>query len=100
MPNVTVKLSEATREKVQNTAATLGLTSHALMVHAIEEALVQLAPQQSLIEQALAARERIVQSGEVIDGDALHKHLKASVRGLTSTPPQPIGIDKLLSARE
>ena len=53
MPTVSVKLSDATREKVQSTAATLGLTPHALMVHAIEEALTQLEPHGSQVRSPI-----------------------------------------------
>ncbi len=97
MPTVSVKLSDATREKVQSTAATLGLTPHALMVHAIEEALTQLEPRQSLVEKALIARERIAQTGLVVDGAALNAHLKAKVRGTSSQAPQAVGIEKIIT---
>ncbi len=99
MPTVSVKLSESTREKVHTMAANLGLTPHALMVHAIEEALVQLEPRQSLTEKALAARERIAKTGLVVDGLALHAHLKAKVRGQPTKAPEAIGIDRILSKR-
>lgn len=99
MPTVSVKLSEDTREKLQSTATTLGLTPHALMVHAIEEALTQLAPRQSLVEQAMLARERITQTGQVVDGLALNAHLKAKVRGESSQAPQAVGIEKIIAKR-
>ena len=99
MPTVSVKLSESTREKVHTMAANLGLTPHALMVHAIEEALVQLEPRQSLTEKALAAREHIAKTGLVVDGAALNAHLKAKVRGTSSQAPQAVGIEKIITKR-
>ncbi len=54
MATISVKLSDSTRDRVQTAALNLGLTPHALMVHAIEDAVAQAETRQTLIEQALA----------------------------------------------
>lgn len=97
MATVSVKLSDQTRDRVQTAAINLGLTPHALMVHAIEDALEQAEVRQSLIEQALASRQRVAKTGLVIEGAAFGKHLKAKVRGQTTKRPPAQGIENFLS---
>ena len=96
MVTVSVKLSDQTRDRVQTAAINLGLTPHALMVHAIEDALEQAEVRQSLIEQALASRQRVAKTGLVVDGPALGNYLKAKVRGQTTKRPQAQGIENFL----
>ena len=96
MATISVKLSDATRDRVQTAALNLGLTPHALMVHAIEDAVEQAEARQSLIEQALASRQRVAKTGLVVEGAALGDYLKAKARGHTTKRPPAIGIENFL----
>ena len=97
MATISVKLSDATRDRLQTAAINLGLTPHALMVHAIEDAVDQAEARQNLIEQALASRQRVAQTGLVVDGAAFGDYLKAKVRGQTAKRPQAMGIEHFIS---
>jgi predicted transcriptional regulator len=98
MATISVKLSDATRDRVQTAALNLGLTPHALMVHAIEDAVAQAETRQTLIEQALASRQRVAQTGLVVDGAAFSDYLKAKVRGQTAKRPQAVGIENFITS--
>jgi predicted transcriptional regulator len=98
MATISVKLSDATRDRVQTAALNLGLTPHALMVHAIEDAVAQAETRQTLIEQALASRQRVAQTGLVVDGAAFGDYLKAKVRGQTAKRPQAVGIENFITS--
>ncbi len=97
MATISVKLSDSTRDRVQTAALNLGLTPHALMVHAIEDAVAQAETRQTLIEQALASRQRVAQTGLVVDGAAFGDYLKAKVRGQTAKRPQAVGIENFIT---
>lgn len=81
MPNLSVKLDEATRLRLQEVAARLGMTPHALMVKAIGTELERAEEQGAFVARALAARERVVAGGQVIDGPAFADYLRGRVRG-------------------
>ncbi len=98
MATISVKLSDSTRDRVQTAALNLGLTPHALMVHAIEDAVAQAETRQTLIEQALASRQRVAQTGLVVDGAAFGDYLKAKVRGQTTQRPQAVGIENFITS--
>jgi predicted transcriptional regulator len=97
MATISVKLSDSTRDRVQTAAVNLGLTPHALMVHAIEDAVAQAETRQTLVEQALASRQRVAKSGMVVDGAAFGDYLKAKVRGQTAKRPQVVGIENFIT---
>ncbi len=99
MPTISVKLTDATRDRVVTAAQNLGLTPHALMVHAIEEAVTQAETRQTLIEQALASRQRVAQTGLVVDGQAMGSYLKAKVRGQSSHRPEAVGIESFVASK-
>ena len=99
MATISVKLSDSTRDRVQTAALNLGLTPHALMVHAIEDAVAQAETRQTLIEQALASRQRVAQTGLVVDGQSMGSYLKAKVRGQSSQRPEAVGIESFVARK-
>ena len=96
MATISVKLSDTTRDRVQAAALQRGLTPHALMVHAIEDAVVQAEARQSLVEQALASRQNVAKTGMVVDAAAFGDYLKAKVRGKNPSRPTATGIEAFL----
>jgi predicted transcriptional regulator len=98
MATISVKLSDSTRDRVQTAAQNLGLTPHALMVHAIEDAVEQAETRQTLIEQALASRQHVAKTGLVVDGAAFGDYLKAKVRGQVAKRPQAVGIENFITS--
>ena len=98
MATISVKLSDSTRDRLQTAALHLGLTPHALMVHAIEDAVQLAETRHSLIEQALASRQRVATTGLVVDGAAFGEYLKAKVRGNAAKRPEPMGIENFVAS--
>jgi predicted transcriptional regulator len=95
MATVSVKISDNTKAKLQRQAKTQGLTSHALMVSAIESVVSQSEQQHSFIQQALKARQKLIQTGQAFDGAALSQYLKAKARGKTAPKPLPVHLHLL-----
>ena len=95
MATVSVKISDSTKAKIQRQAKTQGVTSHALMVSAIESVVSQSEQQHSFIQQALKARLKLIQTGQAFDGASLSQYLKAKARGKTVPKPLPVHLHLL-----
>ena len=92
MPNLSIKLDESTRLRLQEVAAGQGITPHAFMVKAIGAELEHAEAEAAVVAMALAARTQVIGSGQVIDGPAFADYLRRRVRGQPATRPtaQPI----------
>ena len=97
MPTVSVKLAEETKLRLNRLAATQGVTPHAIMVNAIESTLSNAENHSAFVAAALRSRQRVVESGQVIDGAEFGEYLKARARGLKAARPKPVRIDSLLA---
>lgn len=97
MANLSVKLDDATRRRLQEAAATQGQTPHALMVKAIEYELDRVEAESAFVSQALLARTRVIEGGGVLDGAAFADYLKARVRGQTPERPDVKSLEAHLS---
>ena len=96
MATVSVKISDNTKAKLQRQAKSQGLTSHALMVSAIESVVVsQSEQQQSFVQQAVKARQKLIQTGQAVDGAALSQYLKAKARGKAVPKPSAVHLHLL-----
>ncbi len=91
MANLSVKLDDATRQRLHDVAAHQGQSPHALMVRAINNELARLEHQDAFVARALEARERAVTSGEAIDGPSFASYLRARVCGEPADRPLPAG---------
>lgn len=98
MPNLSVKLNESTRQRLQQAAERQSTTPHALMIRAIQTELAHSEAQEAFVARALAAREGVVASGRAIDGEAFAEHLRRRVRGIPSQRPAPAPLESLLPA--
>ena len=65
MPNLSIKLDEATRQRLQEVAAGQGITPHAFMIKAIGAELEQAEAKSAFVAQALAARAQVIATGQV-----------------------------------
>ena len=68
MPTLSVKLPEETKIRLNQLAANQGVTSHALMVNAIESALSTAEKHSAFVADALRARKQTIASRLVLDG--------------------------------
>ena len=96
MPTLSVKLAEETKARLNQLAANQGVTSHALMVNAIESALSAAEKHSAFVADALRSRKQTIASGQVLDGAAFTDYLKAKARGLKVTRPKPVRIELVL----
>jgi len=99
MPTISVKLSDATRESLQHIAKLRGITPHAVMVDAIEGAVSQAQAHDSFISRALAAREQIALTGQLMEPQAFGEYLKAKVQGQARRRPQTVELATALKPR-
>lgn len=84
MSNVSVKLDDATHQRLKTLAASEGVTPHALMVQAIGGELERIEERQSFVERARQAQARAEAGGPVYDGPAYAAYLRERVRGALS----------------
>ena len=96
MPTLSVKLPEETKARLNQLAVDQGVTSHALMVNAIESALSTAEKHSAFVADALRSRQQTIASGQVLDGAAFAAYLKAKARGLKVTRPKPVRLERLL----
>jgi len=89
MPNLSVKLDETTRQRLQEAAARQGVTPHALMVRAIDRELERAAAHDAFVARALQARADVEASGTAIDGPAFADYLRKRARGKAAPRPAP-----------
>lgn len=99
MPNLSVKLDEATRQRLLEVAAGQGITPHALMIKAIAAELEQAEAQAAFVAQALAARAQVIATGQVIDGPAFADYLRRRVRGQPATRPSAQAIKECVETK-
>ncbi len=98
MPNLSVKLDDATRDRLQEVAASEGVTPHALMVRAIGHELDRVEAQDAFVARALASRRKVEVDGKVFDGAAFADYLRARARGEPASRPAPQKLTKLLDS--
>lgn len=96
MPNLSVKLDDATRDRLQEVAANEGVTPHALMVRAIAHELDRAEAQEAFVTRALTARKKVEVGGQVFDGAAFADYLRAKARGEPAHRPTAQKLTKLL----
>ena len=98
MPNLSVKLDDATRNRLQEVAAHEGVTPHALMVRAIGHELDRAEAEEAFVARALTSRRKVEIDGEVFDGAAFAEYLRARARGEAASRPAAQKLTKLLDS--
>jgi predicted transcriptional regulator len=88
MPTISVKLSDATKARIDKLAASKDTTAHALMVGAIEAALDSQEKHSAFVSQALRSRDNMIESGKAFDGDEVIAWLRARGRGEKPAKPR------------
>lgn len=99
MANLSVKLDDVTRRRLQEAAAIQGQTPHALMVKAINCELDRIEAEGEFVSRALQARTRVIEGGAVVDGAAFADYLRARVRGQSVQRPDAKTLDVHLSSK-
>lgn len=88
MPTISVKLADSVKARIDEAAASRGVTAHAFMVEAIEQATLQDEWHRSFVDDALKAREEMLRTGEVYDGEDVMAYLRAKLAGKAVARPR------------
>jgi hypothetical protein len=90
MSTTSLKLPASLKKRVAAAVAGRGLTSHAFMVQAIEDATRSAELRREFVAAAEAARTRLLTSGKGLDANAVHIYVRNRVAGKKSARPRAI----------
>jgi len=84
MSTTSIKLSDELKQRAIAAAEHQGLSPHAFMVQAIEQAAAAAERRASFVNDALAAREQMLKSGKGYEAGEVHSYLKSRIAGSIS----------------
>ncbi len=87
MSTTSLKLPDELKQRAIVAAEQQGVSPHAFMVGAIEQAAKAAEARQSFINRASAARDDMLKSGEGYDGDEVHAYIRSRLAGRSSERP-------------
>jgi predicted transcriptional regulator len=88
MPTTSLKLSDELKQRTAAAAEKKGVSPHAFMIHAIEQAATAAERRASFVSEAQAARDQMLSTGKGYDASEVHTYLKARVSGNKSAKPK------------
>jgi len=90
MSTTSLKLSDELKQRTVAAAEKKGMSPHAFMVHAIEQAATAAERRASFVTEARSAREQMLRTGKGYDANEVHAYLKARIAGNKSAKPKAI----------
>lgn len=88
MSTTSLKLPDSLKQRAAAAARARGVSPHAFMVDAIEQAATLAEQRDRFLEEAQAARVETLASGEGYDADEVHAYLAARVEGKQPARPK------------
>lgn len=88
MSTTSLKLPDDLKKRAANAAHELGMSPHAFMVSAIEQAASATEQRVRFVAEAKSAREEAVDTRLGLDADEVHAFLKAKVAGKKVAKPK------------
>ncbi len=88
MSTTSLKLPDELKERTSAAAQRLGITAHAFMISAIEQAALNAEARGKFIAEAEAARKSVLKSGKGYDADEVHAYLKKRLAGKKTSRPK------------
>lgn len=88
MATTSLKLPDDLKQRAIGAAQKQGMSPHAFMVHAIEQAATAAEMRSSFVADALTARDSMLKSGKGFDADDVHRYLKAKIEGKRVAKPK------------
>ena len=88
MSTTSMKLSDELKQRAIAAAEQKGVSPHAFMVQAIEQAATAAERRAGFVGEAQAAREQMLSSGIGYDASEVHAYLKARVAGDKAVRPK------------
>jgi len=83
-----LKLPDDIKERAVAAAQLQGVSTHAFMVKAIEQAAIAAENRARFMEDAQAARQQMLDTGTGYDADEVHAYIRARVEGKKATRPK------------
>ncbi|WP_322999859.1 hypothetical protein [Castellaniella sp.] len=88
MTTTSLKLSDALKTRAIHAARELGISPHAFMVSAIEQAAISTEQRAQFIAQAKVARQQMLDAGLSYTGDDVHAYLRTRAAGVPTARPK------------
>jgi predicted transcriptional regulator len=88
MPTTSLKLSDELKQRAVTAAEKKGVSPHAFMVQAIEQAATSAERRAGFVAEAHAAREQMLSTGKGYDTSEVHAYLKARIAGNKPAKPK------------
>jgi predicted transcriptional regulator len=88
MPTTSLKLSDEIKQRAISAAQKLGISPHAFMVSAIDQAATLAEQRAAFIADAKRARERLMKTGKGYVADEVHSYFKSRVAGKKVAKPR------------
>jgi predicted transcriptional regulator len=88
MSTTSLKLSDELKQRAVAAAQKQGVSPHAFMVQAIEQAAASAERRAAFVAEAQASRQRMLRTGKGYDADEVHAYLKARIAGRKPARPK------------
>ncbi|MBK6403023.1 MAG: hypothetical protein IPP18_15205 [Rhodocyclaceae bacterium] len=88
MTTTSLKLPDDLKKRAANVAGQLGISTHAFMVTAIEQAALAAERRARLLAEAKVARHEMIETGKGFEADAVHAYLGAKAAGKPASKPK------------
>ena len=88
MSTTSLKLSDELKQRAIDAAEKMGVSPHAFMIHAIDQAATAAERRASFVSDAQAAREQMLATGKGYDASEVHAYLKARLSGDKPAKPK------------
>jgi predicted transcriptional regulator len=88
MSTTSLKLPDDLKQRVVSVAQIQGVSTHAFMINAIEQAAAAAECRANFIADAQAARQQMLDSGKGYDADDVHAYIQARIAGKKVAKPK------------
>lgn len=88
MTTTSLKLPDELKQRAVAAAEKIGVSPHAFMVNAIEQAATAAEQRAGFVAEALAAREQMLETGKGYDTAEVHGWLMARIAGKKPVKPK------------
>ncbi len=88
MSTTSLKLSDELKQRAVAAAEKQGVSPHAFMIQAIEQAATAAERRASFVSEAQAARDQMLRTGKGYDAGEVHAYLKERIAGNKPAKPK------------
>ncbi|HSY27045.1 MAG TPA: hypothetical protein VK832_06050 [Burkholderiaceae bacterium] len=88
MPTTSLKLPDDLKQRAVSAAQMQGVSTHAFMVNAIEQAAAAAECRANFIADAHTARQQMIDSDKGYDADEVHTYIQARIAGKKMAKPK------------